>query len=70
MVSPCIGVCRLDPSSIYCVGCARSRAEIAAWGRSTADYRDRVMAELPERRIRLGLTPVRANVASCEGDAP
>ncbi len=29
--SPCIDVCRLDPSSGYCEGCLRNRDEIKAW---------------------------------------
>lgn len=29
--SPCIDVCRLNPSSGLCEGCLRSRDEIKAW---------------------------------------
>jgi predicted Fe-S protein YdhL (DUF1289 family) len=29
--SPCIDVCRLNPSSGYCEGCLRNRDEIKAW---------------------------------------
>lgn len=29
--SPCIDVCKLDPSSGLCEGCLRSRDEIKAW---------------------------------------
>jgi predicted Fe-S protein YdhL (DUF1289 family) len=29
--SPCIDVCRLNPSSGYCEGCLRNREEIKAW---------------------------------------
>jgi len=31
-LSPCVGVCQLDAHD-RCIGCARSRAEIAAWER-------------------------------------
>jgi predicted Fe-S protein YdhL (DUF1289 family) len=51
-VSPCIGVCVLDPATQYCIGCARTIAEIAAWPRLSADEKQRVMALLPSRRPR------------------
>ena len=35
VASPCISVCRIDPSTGLCVGCARTLEEIAAW--STLD---------------------------------
>ena len=37
--SPCVGVCQLD-SRDRCLGCARSRAEIAAWSSMTPEQRD------------------------------
>ncbi|MEI9916916.1 MAG: DUF1289 domain-containing protein [Methylovirgula sp.] len=37
--SPCIGVCRIRPSSDFCIGCARSRDEIASWPILTDDQR-------------------------------
>ena len=30
--SPCTSVCRIEPSTGLCVGCARTLDEIAAWG--------------------------------------
>jgi predicted Fe-S protein YdhL (DUF1289 family) len=30
--SPCISVCRMDPSTGLCTGCARTLQEIAEWG--------------------------------------
>jgi predicted Fe-S protein YdhL (DUF1289 family) len=30
LASPCTGVCRLDAAK-FCIGCARSRDEIARW---------------------------------------
>ena len=38
-LSPCVGVCQLDAHD-RCIGCARSRAEIAAWGSMTPEQRD------------------------------
>ncbi len=48
--TPCVAVCRLDPVSGLCTGCARSLAEIAAWGTLSAVERRRLMAVLPARR--------------------
>jgi predicted Fe-S protein YdhL (DUF1289 family) len=55
LASPCIGLCRIDDNSGLCVGCARTRGEIAAWGRLVPEELGRVWAELPARRSRLGL---------------
>jgi predicted Fe-S protein YdhL (DUF1289 family) len=31
LLSPCISVCQMDPQDGVCLGCYRTRAEIAAW---------------------------------------
>lgn len=51
--TPCIDICRIDPASRLCLGCARTLDEIAAWGGMSAEARRRVMAELPGRLARL-----------------
>ncbi len=33
IVSPCIGVCTIDPRSKLCLGCLRSSEEIAFWSK-------------------------------------
>lgn len=33
--SPCVGVCRMSPSTGYCEGCWRTLEEIGQWGRWT-----------------------------------
>ena len=30
-ISPCVGVCSIDPKSNLCLGCLRSSDEIAIW---------------------------------------
>jgi predicted Fe-S protein YdhL (DUF1289 family) len=52
--SPCINVCVIDTATGLCAGCGRTLAEIAAWSGMPSDERLRIMAELPERRARLG----------------
>ena len=53
--SPCIGVCRLDEATGFCLGCARTGEEIATWGRLPPERLARVWGELAGRRDRLGL---------------
>lgn len=43
--SPCINVCRLDARDV-CVGCRRTRAEIAAWRDMSDAQRQRVLERL------------------------
>lgn len=47
--SPCVNICRIDADTGWCVGCARTIEEIAAWSRWTAAERERVWAVLPSR---------------------
>lgn len=53
--SPCIGACGIDPATGYCTGCARTGAEIAAWGGADEAERQRIWAALPARARTLGL---------------
>ena len=51
--SPCTDVCKIDPDTRLCLGCARSIDEISAWSRMTAEARRVIMAELPQRAAQL-----------------
>ena len=53
--SPCVGFCRLDEVSGICIGCARSKVEIASWKDAPVATLERIWSELPERRVRLGI---------------
>ena len=35
--SPCVGVCRMDAASGYCLGCWRTLDEIAHWSAANSD---------------------------------
>ncbi|MEO5566773.1 MAG: DUF1289 domain-containing protein [Luteimonas sp.] len=48
VLSPCIGICNLDPSGL-CVGCRRTSAEIAAWTLMDDAARLRVIESLATR---------------------
>jgi uncharacterized protein len=55
METPCIKVCTYDPGSGLCRGCGRTLEEIAAWAALSADERETVLEQLPERLRRLSL---------------
>ncbi|PTX52304.1 hypothetical protein IQ03_01094 [Gemmobacter caeni] len=47
ILSPCVRTCRL--LNEVCVGCGRTRAEIALWTRMTEAERDAVMSRLDQQ---------------------
>lgn len=51
--SPCTGVCRMDPGTGWCLGCARTLDEIAAWSTLDDPARRAVWQRLPPRQARL-----------------
>lgn len=49
-LSPCVAVCQMDPLDRVCLGCYRTREEIASWcSMSEADQRA-LLGILSERR--------------------
>jgi predicted Fe-S protein YdhL (DUF1289 family) len=54
--SPCVGICRLDEATGWCLGCARNTREIGRWRTLSSAEQLRVWAELPRRKAVLGLT--------------
>ena len=51
--SPCTLVCTIDTASGWCLGCGRTRDEIAGWTHFTPAERRAVMALLPDRLVQL-----------------
>ncbi|WP_442507697.1 DUF1289 domain-containing protein [Novipirellula sp. SH528] len=49
VASPCIGTCSLDPSDL-CVGCFRSRMEIARWSGASAAEKQAIVQQSVQRR--------------------
>ena len=47
--TPCVKICVVDPETQFCIGCGRTRGEIAAWIGMSADARHTIMSALPER---------------------
>jgi predicted Fe-S protein YdhL (DUF1289 family) len=51
-ISPCIGVCIIEPASGFCMGCARTIPEIAGWLDFSPEEKERLLAALAERKQR------------------
>jgi predicted Fe-S protein YdhL (DUF1289 family) len=51
IASPCTKICTIDPRSQLCRGCGRTLDEIARWAQMNDDERERVIAELPSRKL-------------------
>lgn len=48
--SPCVEVCELDYTNKICRGCLRTLDEIAAWGYSNDDEKQRILQNIEERK--------------------
>ena len=48
--SPCISVCQMDPSAGVCLGCYRTRGEIASWRSMDEADQLKLLDILSERR--------------------
>ena len=56
--SPCISICQIDPETGNCLGCYRSRQEIARWPAMSADEQAELLQALKQRRSgKTGLPP-------------
>ncbi|TNE61471.1 MAG: DUF1289 domain-containing protein [Alphaproteobacteria bacterium] len=51
--SPCIGICKLDSSGVYCTGCFRTRQEIGRWSMAPAHEKRAIVAAAAARQERL-----------------
>ena len=52
--SPCVGVCQINASTKYCLGCWRTLKEVAHWSRYSNDEKEILMTKLAERQKRFG----------------
>jgi len=55
LASPCVGICRLDEATGWCLGCARDTSEIGSWRALSPAEQVRIWADLPRRKTILGL---------------
>ena len=49
-VSPCVGICLMDPATRTCRGCLRTIDEIAGWYDANAAKKQAILARLAARR--------------------
>ena len=49
--SPCIGICQLDLAADLCIGCFRTRDEVAVWGTASDEVKRDILAKTRERRV-------------------
>lgn len=61
--SPCVNICVIHEESGFCLGCFRTRAEIAGWSRLTPDQRRETMEALPARETAVIRRPRRGRAA-------
>ena len=47
--SPCIGICRIDARTDYCVGCLRTIDQITTWGGASEDDKRIIWQTLAQR---------------------
>ena len=49
-MSPCVGICLMDPATRICRGCLRTIDEIAGWYDASAAEKRAILARLVARR--------------------
>ena len=53
--TPCVKICVVDPETQLCIGCGRTRMEIAGWLGMAVVERHRIVEALPERMATMTL---------------
>ena len=51
VMSPCIGICKLDQKSGLCLGCRRTIDEIGRWAMLDDPARQAIVDQLPARKF-------------------
>ena len=54
-LSPCLGICLMDPKTRMCRGCLRTIDEIAGWYRATPAEQRAILERLAVRRAATAL---------------
>ena len=49
--SPCINVCKLNPTNNLCEGCLRTSDEISNWSKYTENKKNNIIATLKNRKL-------------------
>jgi predicted Fe-S protein YdhL (DUF1289 family) len=48
--SPCIGICKLDSTGRYCLGCFRLVEEISGWQQFSNEQKIKIMDKIKVRK--------------------
>jgi predicted Fe-S protein YdhL (DUF1289 family) len=59
MDTPCVQVCVVDDVTGFCIGCGRSRHEVASWSSLSGEQRRSVHEALPGRLRTMTVRSVR-----------
>ena len=65
--SPCISICQMDPVKEVCIGCYRTRKEIAQWPTMNGEAQHQLLGELKQRRAEQTGISARSNARSNTG---
>lgn len=61
IASPCVGVCAMNAGTGYCLGCFRTRDEIAGWLEASREERLAILSLIRRRREAAGGAKRRRN---------
>ncbi|MEM8579941.1 MAG: DUF1289 domain-containing protein [Pseudomonadota bacterium] len=56
IASPCTGICKLDDTTGWCLGCGRTGDEMDGWRTSPEEVRQAAWDQIPDRLSQLGVT--------------
>ncbi len=65
--SPCISICQMDPVKEVCIGCYRTRKEIAQWPTMNGEAQHQLLGELKQRRAEQTGISARSNARTNTG---
>ena len=69
VVSPCIGLCRLDDDDALCLGCYRTLGEIGRWSAASQAEQRAIVAAAAERKQSLAPAATKPRVTPFEASA-
>ena len=49
IISPCVGICKIDEKSQLCIGCFRSAHEIAMWPQIDYEKASEIISQIAKR---------------------
>jgi predicted Fe-S protein YdhL (DUF1289 family) len=53
IASPCIGICKFDSKTGFCIGCMRTRDECKSWKKMKDKHRRKIVEDRARREHKL-----------------